>query len=346
MSIVRSRAPLRLGLAGGGTDVSPYCDEFGGDILNATISMYAYATVEPWREGMVRYTSAERAEAIEMPWDADPQQLPSFLRLHHATVRRIARDFFSNEAISVSITTSSDAPPGSGLGSSSAVAVAIVEALRSYLKLPLGEYEVARLAYDIERVDLALAGGKQDQYATTFGGFNFIEFYDGDRVLVNPLRISDSVIAELEASMILFFTGRSRDSAAIIEAQTKALDSEVSLNSMHELKKDALAMKEQLLRGNIRGMGEVLARSWEAKKKTSQRISNADMDDIHAAAVSAGAHAGKLSGAGGGGFFMFLANPERRNDVLRALAKKRGQFFACHFTDRGSSSWIAGDSIR
>lgn len=179
-----------------------------------------------------------------------------------------------------------------------------------------------------------------------FGGFNFMEFYDDNRVLVNPLRISDTVVAELEASMILFFTGRSRESAAIIEAQTKALDSEVSLNSMHELKNDALAMKEQLLRGSIPGMADVLARSWEAKKKTSNRISNPEIDDIHATAVSAGAYAGKISGAGGGGFFMFIAKPERRNDVLRALADKHGQFFACHFTDRGSISWMAGDAIR
>lgn len=347
ITVFRSRAPLRLGLAGGGTDVSPYCDTFGGYVLNATIAMYAYATAAPWHDGRVLYRSAEHADAYEADWDMEPADLPPTLRLHHGVARRLARDFNNGRPIAVSLTTSCDAPPGSGLGSSSAVVVAMVEAMKGYLNLPLGEYEVARLAYDIERIDLALGGGKQDQYAATFGGFNFIEFYDEGRVLVNPLRVNSSMVAELEASMVLFFTGRSRDSADIIEAQAKSVSSTgKSLQSMHALKNDALAMKEQLLRGSIRGMADVLARSWIAKKGTSDRISNAELDRIHGIAMDAGAYAGKISGAGGGGFFMFMVDAARRADVVRALSTVEGQVFSCHFTQSGSINWAVGESIR
>lgn len=346
--LFRSRAPLRLGLAGGGTDVSPYCDMYGGYVLNGTISMYAYATVEPWHPGRVLYRSAEHADAYEADWESEPGDLPPTLWLHHGVARRVAREFNGGQPLGVALTTSCDAPPGSGLGSSSAIVVAMVEAMKGLLNLPLGEYDVARLAYEIERIDVGLAGGRQDQYAATFGGFNFMEFYDEGRVLVNPLRVNSSMIAELEASMVLFFTGRSRSSAEIIEAQAKSVHSVGGkpLQSMHVLKEDALAMKEQLLRGSIRGMAEVLARSWIAKKGTSDRISTPEIERVHRVAVEAGAYAGKISGAGGGGFFMFMVDAARRAGVVNALSELPGQVVPCHFAGGGSINWAAGEYIR
>jgi D-glycero-alpha-D-manno-heptose-7-phosphate kinase len=207
--------------------------------------------------------------------------------------------------------------------------------------LPLGEYEVARLAVDIERRELGLKGGLQDQYAATFGGVNFMEFNDGGRVLVNPLRVRPSMLAEFEASLVLYFTGVSRESAAIIEDQSSLMKAnrEDSMEAMHDLKRDAFAMKESLLRGEIRGVAQVLGRSWEAKKRTSGRISNAMIDRVHALALAEGAYAGKVSGAGGGGFMMFVVDPARRSRIVRVLGNEGGQVMTCHFTKSGASSW-------
>ncbi|WP_247883879.1 GHMP kinase [Azospirillum sp. B21] len=338
--MIRARAPLRLGLGGGGTDVSPYCDTFGGSVLNATISMYAYATVGPAPEGKVIFRAVDLGIEEELDASVDIP-LEGKLQLHRGVYRRIMHEFNGGEALSLSIITASDVPAGSGLGSSSTMVVAMVEALKERLMLPLGEYEVARLAYWIERHDIGLKGGKQDQYAATFGGINFMEFFPEERVIVNPLRIRSAIMAELEASLILYFTGASRDSARIIEDQSNVIrDGKVgSLEAMHKLKHDAVRIKEHLLNGNIRGVGKVLGESWQAKKQTSNVISNSEIESVYDLAVSAGAYAGKVSGAGGGGFMMFISDATHRPSVLRALSRAGGYVVPCHFTTEGSIAW-------
>ena len=216
--LIRTKAPLRLGLAGGGTDVSPYCDEYGGMILNATIDMHTFCTLEPRDDGQIifeakdldHYFKTEACGQIEIDGSMD---------LHKGVYNRIVKDFNHGKPLALKMTTFSDAPPGSGLGTSSTIVVAMVYAYMEWLKLPLGDYDVAHLAYEIERIDLGLHGGKQDQYASTFGGFNFIEFWKNDRVIVNPLRIKNRIIDELELSMVLYYSGVSRESAKIINEQ-------------------------------------------------------------------------------------------------------------------------------
>jgi D-glycero-alpha-D-manno-heptose-7-phosphate kinase len=338
--IVRARAPLRLGLAGGGTDVSPYCDDHGGYVLNATINMYAYANLETRGDERVRFVAADREFTDETDAGADlPDGGP--LALHKAVYRKIVERFRGGEPLPVTLTTHTDVPPGSGLGSSSTLVVAMVSAFKELLGLPLGEYDVAQLAYEIERVDAQLHGGRQDQYAATFGGVNFIEFYEDNRVIVNPLRIRDSVLSELEASLVLYFTGVSRDSARIIDEQTSNLlaKDRTSLEAMHQLKRDALAMKEAVLKGDIPRFGRILGRSWHAKKQTAEGISNDMIDRIYEAGTRAGAYAGKISGAGGGGFLMLLVDPVLRANVIRGLRREAGTVMVCHFTKRGSESW-------
>lgn len=339
--IYRARAPLRLGLAGGGTDVSPFSEEQGGFVLNATVDLYAQAILEPFDDGRIIFAAEDRGESVEleaMPIlpDADP------LRLHRGIYNRIIRDFNIGKALSFRLTTFADAPAGSGLGTSSTIIVCMIQVFSEWLRLGLGEYEIARLAYEIERVDLGLAGGKQDQYAAAFGGFNFIEFGPGDRVLVNPLRIKDWVLNELEASTVLFYTGQSRESAKIIEQQI--INSKVTLSdtisAMLELKRDAQAMKEAILVGDLKAYANILGRSWRAKKRLASTVTNPALDEIYERALAAGALAGKISGAGGGGFFMFYVPPRSRMAVIRELSKHQGEVVNFHFTNVGAQSWI------
>ena len=338
--IVRSRAPLRLGLAGGGTDVSPFCDLYGGYVLNATIDMYAYGNIQTATDGKVRFIAADRGESFE--GEATDYIAPDGkLDLHKGVYNRIVREFNNGEPLPLTLTTFSDVPAGSGLGSSSTVVVTMLKGFTELLGLPLGEYDLAHMAFEIERIDIGLNGGKQDQYAATFGGFNFMEFYGDDRVIINPLRIKNWIISELEASLVLFNTGVSRNSAAIIEEQTETVKShhEKSLAAMQELKEQALAMKECLLKGDFRNLATCLNQGWETKKKTAHSISNSYIDNVYDLAKQAGASAGKISGAGGGGFMMLLVEPTCRMDVIRALNKQDGQVVTCHFTKHGTQGW-------
>lgn len=339
-TIVRARAPLRLGLAGGGTDVAPFCDVEGGVILNSTISWYAYATISSAPEGKVIFRADDLDVEVELAADADmPLEAP--LMLHRGVWKHIVNNFCGGRPVSMTLTTSSDVAAGSGLGSSSTLTVAIMEAFREFLGLPLGEYDVAQLAVKIERHELGFKGGLQDQYAATFGGVNFMEFGPGSRVIINPLRVRTNVIAELEASLVLYFTGVSRESAAIIEDQSRLLAAkeDKSIEAMRMLKDDAFAMKERLLLGDVRGVADVLDRSWQAKKRTSARVSSPLIEEVHETAMRHGAYAGKVSGAGGGGFMMFLVDPGKRAKVKLALADLGGQVMTCHLEQNGAKAW-------
>jgi D-glycero-alpha-D-manno-heptose-7-phosphate kinase len=343
--IFRAKAPLRLGLAGGGTDVSPYSDTYGGCVLNVTIDLYAYCTIEAPDDGMVEFTARDLQKTLREPCAAAYGLDQGALTLHKAVYNRVVRDFNGGQPLSVRVTTFSDAPPGSGLGSSSTMVVAMLAAYREMLQLPLGEYDLAHLAFEIERIDCALSGGKQDQYATTFGGFNFIEFSNSDKVVVNPLRIRRHIENEFQASLALYFTGVSRDSMTIIDDQVRAVRSQdtsaVSLAAMHEVKRLAFEMKERLLKGDVGGVIGLFRESWEAKKRMSQKISNSHIEALAEAATSAGARAVKITGAGGGGFMMVFAEPKHRLDIEDALKPFPGYFQRFQFTQTGAESWRA-----
>lgn len=337
--VVRARVPLRLGLAGGGTDLSPYCDEFGGAVLNVTIDRYAYAFIEPSDDGQVHFLAPDMDLVECFPPDLEAIQ-SARLQLHAGVLSRMARQYADGRVAPLKITSFVDAPAGSGLGSSSALVVALVEAFRTYLGLPLGRYDVAHTAFEVERLELQLAGGKQDQYAATFGGANFIEFIDRDRVIVNPLRVPAALLNELETSTVICFTGVSRRSERIIEDQTRRMSGAArALEDLHQLKSDAIEMKLALLRGEIEHMATVLNRSWEAKKRTASGISTDLIETLYARGREAGATGGKVSGAGGGGFMMFLVPPPRRMQLIRALNEAGGTAGGVHFTNEGAESW-------
>lgn len=340
--LVRARAPLRLGLAGGGTDVSPYAEMHGGAVMNATIDRYIYATVATTDDRMVEIESHDLGIRVALPYDA-PLPIDGRLDLHKAVYNRVIRDFLDGAPRGLRIATYSEAPAGSGLGSSSTLVVAVLQAMTELFRLPLGEYDLAQLAYQIEREDLRLAGGRQDQYAAAFGGFNFMEFHGRDNVIVNPLRIKPEVICELESQTILCFTGVSRDSATIIAEQSRNVEtgSSRSIDAMHRLKQAAVEMKKAILKGDLAEVAHMLDSGWQSKRDMARGISNAPIEDAMEVARTAGATAGKVSGAGGGGFIMFLAPLERRRAVMAALAERGYRVETVRYTGDGATAWRA-----
>lgn len=337
--LIRSKAPLRIGLAGGGTDVSPYSDLFGGAILNATVSLYAYATIEPLNNGKIELSALDRNETICLESAA---QLPidGVLNLHKGVYNYIAAHF-TNQALSFRLSTYVDAPAGSGLGTSSTLMVAILGAFVEWLNLPLGDYDIAQLAYDIERVDLKMAGGKQDQYAATFGGVNFMEFNKDGSVIVNPLRVRDEYLYELAHNLVLYYTQTSRFSSDIITSQSKNVidNNKNSIEAMHLLKEQAVMMKEAILKGNLHKIGDILDFGWQNKKRMTSGISNTLIDDIYQTAIDNGASGGKISGAGGGGFMIFYCPNNNRFKVIDALTKFGGRNRRYSFTKEGLTTW-------
>lgn len=338
--IIRSIAPLRFGLAGGGTDVSPYSDLHGGAILNATISMYARCTIEPTMDNKIVLKSIDNDQ--ELVFDS-AEELPinGELDLLKGVYNSIIKNYKQKTPLSFKLSTYVDAPPGSGLGSSSTLTVSIIGAFCEWLKIPLGEYDIAQLAYEIERVDLGLAGGKQDQYAATFGGFNFMEFFANGKVIVNPLRIKEKYVSELEHDLVLYYTETSRLSSTIIEQQSKNVNEKItsSIDAMHQLKEQALQMKEALLIGNIDTIGHILDFGWQQKKLMADGISNKAIDLIYNTALHAGATGGKISGAGGGGFMLCFAPLNNRYDVIKELDKLGGRTVPYRFVKHGLTTW-------
>lgn len=337
--IIRSKAPLRLGLAGGGSDVSPYSDLYGGIILNATINLNAYCTIEETDDNAITIESydGDCFESYSLTRELEIDGKASLLK---GTYNRVMRDF-SLPLRACKITTYNDAPAGSGLGTSSTMVVAILKAFVEWYSLPLGDYEIARLAYEIERKDLQLSGGKQDQYAAAFGGFNYMEFLKDDMVIVNPLKVKRWILDELEASIVLYFTGRSRSSAAIIDEQKKNTSSgnTKSIEAMHRIKQGAIDMKLAVLKGDMKEFARILGQGWEDKKKMAGAITNPVIEEAFAVATKAGALAGKVSGAGGGGFIMFFVEPTKKKAVTEALKQLDGFTMNFNFTDGGAHGW-------
>ena len=338
---VRARAPLRLGLAGGGTDVSPYCDVHGGYVLNATIDRYAYTVIKTLDQPIIRFLATDQKKEAEYDCRDFPLKPGGRLALHEAVYNEMIRVYNNNVPIALELSTFCDAPAGSGLGSSSTLVVVMIRAFAELMNLPLDDYTIAHLAFRIERINCGLQGGRQDQYSATFGGFNFMEFYADERAVINPLRIRNWIICELEASLVLFYTGVSRESAKIISDQSDNVKSgsTVALEAMHGIKQEALVMKECLLRGDFDGVVDSLRQGWENKKRSAKTVSTPHIEEIYEATLKAGALAGKVSGAGGGGFMMFFVPPDRRMDVFRTLGQFEGQVSNCHFTKHGTQAW-------
>lgn len=339
--IIRSKAPLRIGLAGGGTDVSPYSDLYGGAILNATIDLYAYASLEPLNNGNIEFCIDGKDLSLSVLSQKQLEVVHPF-ELFIGVYNRLIKQF-NLEPLSFRLTSYIEAPQGSGLGTSSTIVVSLIGAFVEWLKLPLGKYDIAHLAYEIERVDLAMSGGRQDQYAATFGGINFMEFLANDKVIVNPLQLKDEILYELEFNLLLYFTATQRLSATIINEQVKNVkeNNEKSVEAMHHLKEQAQQMKDSLLRGDLNKIGEILHFGWTNKKKMANSISNDLIDKVYETALISGATGGKISGAGGGGFMFFYCPAVTKVKVAKAIEDLGGRVQSFKFTREGLTTWTS-----
>jgi len=338
--IIRARAPLRISFAGGGTDVEPYCAERGGAVLSSTINRFAYATVMP---------AADTITVRSVDYDASFQVAASDPFIYDGQLdlaKRVVDYFRGTECLTegIDVYLHNDAPPGSGLGSSSAITVALLRAMASALHLPLDNYELAELAYRLERVEGGIAGGKQDQYSSVFGGFNFIEFLDG-MVVVDALRIPAETLWELEYSLVFGYLGGSHFSSRIIEQQVEnyRAGSQEAVNAMDTLKRLAYEMKRALILGELDDFGDLLHQSWECKKRMAEGITTDRIDEVYKAARKAGALGGKIPGAGGGGFMLFYCQPGKLFAVQDALMKAGVELTHFSFTSCGAASWVMND---
>jgi len=331
---VRARAPLRISFAGGGTDVPPFPATEGGCVLCATINRYAYGSLIPRSDRIVTIESVDFKTTAEMRLDHEIL-CDGSLDLIKAAIRR----FGSRGTGGYDLVLRSSAPPGSGLGSSSTMMVTLTGLLSEHYGKMLGDYQIADLAHAIERLDLGITGGMQDQYAATFGGFNFIEFTN--RVIVNPLRVRDETVHELELSLLLCFTGITRDSARVIEDQTRraAAQAEDTLGGLRAQKELAIAMKAALLTGQLNEFGALLGEAWTEKKRMSPLISNERIDELYDLALLHGAMGGKLTGAGAGGYILLFCDFTKKHRVIDALEFAGADIVEFAFDTKGLTTW-------
>jgi D-glycero-alpha-D-manno-heptose-7-phosphate kinase len=338
--VIRAKAPLRISFAGGGTDVPPFPQLEGGCVLSTTISRYAYCTLQLREDHNVVVHSLDYGLSVTYPPE-DALEYDGKLDLVKAAIRKLRP---GGDQRGFDLLIHSDAPPGSGLGASSALMVALVGALKECFNLPLTDYEVADLACHIEREELGIQGGLQDQYAAAFGGCNYIEFLP-DRVIVNPLKISADVINELQYNLLLAYTGTMRLSGHIIQDQVDRYERRDpdAMEALRELKRLTIEMKNAILRRELGDFGALLHEEWEHKQKVSSKISNAQLDALYQLARERGALGGKVTGAGGGGYMLLYCRSGKKHIVAEKL-KEQG----CTITDfslepSGLQTWRASD---
>ena len=336
MTTVFAKAPLRLAMAGGGTDLLPYWRHYGGVVLNGTIDQYAYCKIEPYHEWLFKSVDLETEEGY-LP--LDDKYVDTKLKLLINTYQYLTKGI---ERHPVKITTFVEAPPGSGLGSSSALVVALISAIAEYYSIPLGEYDVAEYAVEIERNICNLPGGKQDQFAAAFGGFNFIEFLPDGRTIVNPLRLNPKTQNMLELSTVLYYVGKPRMDERVIENTSLNLrnNDEATLQATHRIKSAAIEYKRSLLLGDVDKICETMNTYWKNKIQTNEKVVSPELLDSYEFALKNGAKAAKISGAGGGGHMILFTDFERRHQLISALKKRKiGRVVPFKFVKHGVDVW-------
>ena len=336
MRKVRSKAPLRIGLAGGGTDLDIYCNQYEGNVLNATISLYTYCFMEENGKSAISFFSNDLNQSFHFEI-GENIIIDGDMALYKAIYLHLKSNYKFTER-GFTLETYSDVEVGSGLGGSSTLVVCIINSYNKFFNLNLSKDEIASIAFKIEREDVGIVGGAQDQYAASYGGFNFMHFHK-EKVSVHPLELPADIINEFEASTVLYSTKIQRSASQIENEKKSLMNSEESLNAMHSIKQNAIVMNRYLQKGEISKFAKVLHESWENKKQVSNLVSNDHINKIYDLAIEFGAYSGKVSGAGGGGYMFFIVNPQRKISLIKTLMQENGRVVNFKFENQGAQAW-------
>ena len=331
--ISKARSPLRISFAGGGTDITSYFYDEAGVVLNATINKFTHAILEKNTDRSIRIMSYDLNTELKAN-DLSKLEYDGKLDLIISLIKLIKPDYGFN------LYTYSDVPPGSGLGGSAVLLSAIIGSFNNYRENKYTDYEIAELAFHAERIVMDLSGGWQDQYATVFGGFNYIEFKGSENV-VNSLRINESIKVELEDSLLLCYTGITHNSGAIHDIQKENMMNKKEKDYADVSKNIAYEMKSRLLKGDLDDFGELLDKAWATKKQFSKNITSDYLDEIYEFAIKNGAIGGKLLGAGGGGYFLFYVPTFKKQSLSKALTNRGLAIESFTFDDNGLRSWVS-----
>lgn len=331
--LIRGKAPLRVSFSGGGSDVSPYCDEYGGCVLSTTIGMYTYGSLEVRKDKQVNIFSLDYHQLIRYELGSEIREGDK-LEFLRAVIRRL------RPPRGINLYLHSDAPPGTGLGSSGAISALIVGLVNRAFNLMLTKYEMAQLAYAVEHDDLGRAVGRQDHYAAVFGGMNFMEFTH-DESVVYPLRVEPWILEELCYHMQLFYTHKKRNSSDIVAKQvgyykdkrTKTMD------ALAEMKELTHKMQKLLVQGRLKRFAELLHESWLNKQRMNPDTVNPYLNELYTTARNHGAIGGKVTGAGGGGFFVFFTPFTKKGEVSEALTRLGAQPVPFLLDFNGLQTW-------
>lgn len=329
---VRSKSPVRISFGGGGSDLTHFFVENNGAVINTTISLYSHATLFVRNDKKVFIESLDLKEHIFANNLQDALITPGNFKLILSIIKLIHPEF------GFELFLHSDFPMKSGLGGSAVVASSILGCFNQLRTDKWDNYEIAELAFQAERLHLDIAGGWQDQYATVFGGFNFMEFQTKQNI-IQPLRIDPEILLELEESLILCNTGTTHDSGRVHDDQKQKMSNKNVLQLVKENVELTYEMRNQLLRGKLLNFGKSLNKAWELKRQFSDKISNNELDKIYNLAIENGAIGGKLLGAGGGGFFLFFVPANKKNNLIFTLNNNGQNVIPFKFEENGLRSW-------
>ena len=329
----RSKSPVRISFGGGGSDVSKYFSEYGGAVINSTISLFSHATLKINKDKIIKIFSLDLNESIEFE---NLKTLKSSNNNSFSLINSVISAI--NPSYGFDLYIRSDFPMSSGLGGSAVVSSAIIGCFNQLRNDRWDLYELSEIAFQAERIQLQISGGWQDQYATVFGGFNFMEFNKNQNI-IHPIRIPKNSLLELEQSLILCYTGGNHDSGNIHDDQAKQTKTTKTKEKIKKNVQLTYKMRDYLLKGKLNKLGECLNETWKIKRSLSSKISNKRLDEIYSKAQKNGVIGGKLLGAGGGGYFLFYTKPFDRHKVMKWIKKENLIYTPFVFETNGLQSW-------
>jgi D-glycero-alpha-D-manno-heptose-7-phosphate kinase len=330
------RSPVRISFGGGGTDLPAYYEQFGGAVLSAAINKYFYTILGKRSDGRIQVISSDLRvfetwrDIATMSVRGNPLEIPL------AVLKEVPCDS------GIDLFLASEIPPGTGLGSSASVCVNILKTLTTYLQQPLSKYNLAEQAFHIARHVLGKHIGKQDEYAAAFGGLNYFSFHSDGTAQVEPVEVEPAVLRELQANLMLFFTGSAHQSWTILQEQEDSTRKPggAAVDALHEVKALGGHMRAALQGSDLRQFGELLHESWQAKRRISTKISTPRIDQLYALARERGAVGGKITGAGGGGFLLLYCEPQEQQAVRAAMGGESIQEMTFDFDTQGAQSIV------